>query len=234
LELRHALAIEVGEFALDEENLPEIENMVSVCAGLVTVDKESGIIRLIHYIAQEYFKRASTFWFPNAENYITMNCVTYLSFDIFETGFCLTDKEYEARLRLNPFYDYTARNWKYHTQAALKEVEQLILEFFKSEAKVSASNQAMMAFKFDSADVGYSQRMPKQMTGIHLGAGFGLREAIIAIFKNGIDPDIKDSHGRTPLSWATENGHEAVVELLLATDGVNPDPKDCYGETPLS
>ena len=39
-ELQHALAVEVGEPKLDEENLPQIEDVVSVCAGLVTVDKE--------------------------------------------------------------------------------------------------------------------------------------------------------------------------------------------------
>ena len=49
LELQHALAVEIGESAIDEENLPEIEDMVSVCAGLVTVDEESGTIRLVHY-----------------------------------------------------------------------------------------------------------------------------------------------------------------------------------------
>lgn len=49
LELQHALAVEVGESELDEENFPEIEDMVSVCAGLVTVDEECGIIRLVHY-----------------------------------------------------------------------------------------------------------------------------------------------------------------------------------------
>ena len=56
LELQHALAVEIGERAIDEENLPEIEDMVSVCAGLVTVDEESGIIRLVHYTTQKYFE----------------------------------------------------------------------------------------------------------------------------------------------------------------------------------
>ncbi|KAH9209728.1 hypothetical protein DL95DRAFT_449184 [Leptodontidium sp. 2 PMI_412] len=37
-ELQHALGVEVGESRLDEDNLPEIEDVVSVCAGLVTVD----------------------------------------------------------------------------------------------------------------------------------------------------------------------------------------------------
>jgi ankyrin repeat protein len=30
-----------------------------------------------------------------------------------------------------------------------------------------------------------------------------------------VDVDSKDSDGQTPLSLATENGHEAVVQLLL-------------------
>jgi hypothetical protein len=38
LELQHALAIEVGDSRLNKENLPQSEDMVSVCAGLVTID----------------------------------------------------------------------------------------------------------------------------------------------------------------------------------------------------
>jgi hypothetical protein len=47
----------VRKSELDEENLPEIEDMVSVCAGLVTVYEESNIVRLIYYTTQEYFER---------------------------------------------------------------------------------------------------------------------------------------------------------------------------------
>lgn len=47
-ELQHALAVEVGETEFDEENLPEVDDVVTVCAGLAVVDKESNIIRLVH------------------------------------------------------------------------------------------------------------------------------------------------------------------------------------------
>jgi hypothetical protein len=39
-ELEHALAVEAGEPQLDIENLCRVEDMVSICAGLVTVDEE--------------------------------------------------------------------------------------------------------------------------------------------------------------------------------------------------
>ncbi|KAH7022160.1 ankyrin repeat protein, partial [Ilyonectria destructans] len=108
LELQHALAVEVGDTKLDEENIERIERIVSVCAGLVTVDKESGIIRLGHYTTQEYFEQMQTQFFPDAETYIATICGTYLSFIVFKSGPCLTDDELEEGLQINRLYDYAA------------------------------------------------------------------------------------------------------------------------------
>src|SRR6266496_578682 len=66
-ELCHALAVEIGEEELDPDNIPNIEDIVSVCAGLVTVDNESNIIRLVHYTAQEYFERIRGKWNSSAQ-----------------------------------------------------------------------------------------------------------------------------------------------------------------------
>jgi ankyrin repeat protein len=35
------------------------------------------------------------------------------------------------------------------------------------------------------------------------------------LLEKAVDVDSKDSYGRTPLSWAAQNGHEGVVKLLL-------------------
>ena len=57
LELQHALAIEEDSCELDEDNLPEMDEVLSGCAGLVTVDEDSGIVRLVHYTTQGEYCR---------------------------------------------------------------------------------------------------------------------------------------------------------------------------------
>lgn len=47
-----------------------------------------------------------------------------------------------------------------------------------------------------------------------------------------VEADAKGKDSRTPLSWAAEKGHEAVVQLLLENK-VEADAKDWRRRTPL-
>ena len=236
-ELQHALAVEVGESRLDEENITEIEDMVSVCAGLVTVDEESGIIRLVHYTTQEYLERTQSCWFPKAEADIAAICISYLSFDVFERGICQTDDEFEERLRSNQFFEYAAQNWGHHARKALtfsQALSQLVVSFLASEAKVNASSQGLFVINRYPYFLNYSQQVPKRFTGLHLIAYFGVEAAVKPLLETGkVEADSKDEDGRTALSWAAQDGHEAVVKLLLETGKVDADSKDKDGRTPL-
>ena len=49
------------------------------------------------------------------------------------------------------------------------------------------------------------------------------------LLEKGSEPESKDKNGRTPLLWAAEKGHEAVVKLLLTESSVDPDSKDWDG-----
>jgi hypothetical protein len=231
-ELQQALAVEIGCSELDRDNLTEIQEIVSVCAGLVTVDKESNNIRLVHYITQEYFERTQKVWFPKAESDITTICVTYLSFSVFESGFCEADNEFEKRLGSHQLFDYAAHNWGHHACKALT-LGREVIHFLDCKAKVEASSQALFAVKRYSGHLNYSQRVPRQMTGLHLAAFFGVQEALNSLLEYLHTLDLRDSYGRTPLSWAAENGRETVVTLLL-DKGANFESKDNDGRTPLS
>ncbi|KAH6706258.1 hypothetical protein BKA61DRAFT_558724, partial [Leptodontidium sp. MPI-SDFR-AT-0119] len=230
-ELQHALAVEVGEVKLDDDNLPEIEDIVSICAGLVTIDEESNIIRLVHYTTQEYFERTQRQWFPNAQADITTICVSYLSFDEFQSGICQSDNEFEQRLQSNKLYDYAAHNWGYHAREALTSCEGVI-EFLQRQAQVEASSQALMAVERWWSGSIDSQEIPNKITGLHLAAYFGVDDTVGTLLGSN-SCDAKDSYGRTPLSYAAEAGHEAVVRLLLDR-GAQFGTKDMkHGRTPL-
>lgn len=223
-ELQHALAVEPDAYRLDKDNMPQVEDMVSVCVGLVTIDRESGIIRLAHYTVQEYFERTQEEWFPNAEAEITRICVTYLSFDVFASGYCGTDDEFKKRLQQYPLYHYTAHNWGHHARKA-RIRSQVIMAFLKSEVKVQASGQAMA---ITSIPIGG----PEHMTGVHLAAYFGLVEAICILLEDGHSPSLKDAHGQTPLLLAAQNGFDNVICVLLKS-GAGTDIRDNWGQTPL-
>ena len=231
-ELQHALAVKECDLEFDEENCCVVEDIVSVCEGLVTVDKESSIIRLVHYTTQEYFKQAQEEWFPDIEKKITTTCITYLSFEDFNSGFCQNDTEFEKRLQLNQFYDYASHNWGHHAHQASTLDAAIIVSFLEKKEHAVASSQGLLAVKLFLHDSNYSQGFPKEMTGLHLAAYFGLGRVVqLLLCTNSLDP--KDSFGRTPLSWAAENGHEAVVKLLLAKDELDLNSEDEDGCTPL-
>ena len=230
-ELQHAIAVVVGESQLDELNISDIEDMISVCAGLVTVDEESRIIRLVHYTTQEYFERTREQWFPNAQTDISTICVTYLSFTVFKSGPCQNDEDFEQRLRSNELYDYAAKNWGHHTRKASVSSKEVI-NFLERKAQFDASIQGLLAEKQYSSGTWHSQSFPKDVTGLHLAALFGIKDIVIMLLENQANIEAKDGRGQTPLHRASEHGHIEVVKLLLER-GADPAVADSTGWTPL-
>lgn len=53
------------------------------------------------------------------------------------------------------------------------------------------------------------------------------------LLSEGANPNIKDQHKRTPLSWAAGNGHADVVSILLSTAETDANTPDAYFQTPL-
>ncbi|KAI0817992.1 hypothetical protein GGR55DRAFT_685440 [Xylaria sp. FL0064] len=225
-ELLHALAVEPGEPEFNEDNLPEIEDTVSVCAGLVTIDEEDDTVRLVHHTTQDYFARSQSRWFPYAQLFIARACTTYLAYRDFASGYAGTDEEFDRRLSLYPLYDYAAHNWGHHVRG-ISDFQD-VLSFLQQPGQVEASGQALTTR--GGWYPGYSQEPAKEWTGLHLSAYFGLNEVMLDILGN-YNIDVTNSLGETPLWWAARNRHTATVKLLLRY-GANPNLQDKDGRTP--
>ncbi|KAI9770862.1 MAG: hypothetical protein M1839_003025 [Geoglossum umbratile] len=235
-ELCHALAVELDEDELDPDNIPDVEDLVSVCAGLVTVDQESNIIRLVHYTTQEYFERIREKWNPTAQQEIALTCLTYLSFNTFRSGDSASDKDFEDRVEQNAFVGYAARYWGQHALTVQQGVSELALSLLRDNNLVTCVIQVMSVSK-TYRNSGYSQFYPTDTVGLHLTARLGLLHLSQKLLyssgeDNRIEADSKDSSGQTPLSLAAEMGHEAVVKLLLEK-GAELESKCRSGRTPL-
>jgi hypothetical protein len=90
-EIQHALAVQIGDREFDQEGIEPETLLVSVCAGIVAIDDQSQTIRLVHYKVEEYFEKTKKNRFPNAQRQIAETLLTYLSFDVFAEGRCLTE-----------------------------------------------------------------------------------------------------------------------------------------------
>ena len=238
LELRHALAIEDDEDELDEENLLETEDMLSVCAGLVTVEEENNVVRLVHYTTQEYFERTFVEWFPDAETYISSCCFKYMSFRTFEDGPCEILEDLEDRLHQNPLYHYVTSHWADHVRDSTILSDEAV-PFGNMKAHVHAAWQAQKVERFlhelYRKTGEWRKFYPKEVTLLHLAALNGLEDLIIELCKDRKDAvNAMDSDQRSPLSYAAGNAKFRVAEILLEAGAeVTARNKDAFGMSPI-
>ncbi len=223
-ELQCALASSTNLGGLEEDNSISIEALVTAYPGWVTVDKHSGLILMTHRSAYIYLRqKVADDWIPEIDSVITKICIAYLSQSSFKNGPCTSDMDFEDLSRSYPFYRYAARHWGHHAAEAAETDLEGIIEFLRQDALVGSAYQAMKIGFSDSREPGYSQKVETNITGLHLGAWFGLDRVVQAMLKAGYDTSTqKDSNGHTPLQWAAAQDQKAVVRLLLNHDNTTP------------
>ncbi|RYP78164.1 hypothetical protein DL769_003245 [Monosporascus sp. CRB-8-3] len=231
-ELRHALAVEPGDDDLDEDGLYETELMISVCAGLVTVDEESNQIRLVHYTTQSYFNRIRIARFPQAPSIIAKTCLTYLAFSPFAEKYCSSEVELTTRLDKYPFLRYAASYWGDHIRDGMDDdVRELALEYLSNNISILSTDQA-----FEKARTGlYQYKLGGRvanLTRLHAVALFGLVDIARDLLADGVDVDARADWDTTPLHLAAKAGHTQMVRLLLQA-GAKVAPEATFIQTPL-
>ncbi|MCJ1464603.1 hypothetical protein MMC07_003216 [Pseudocyphellaria aurata] len=214
-EMQHALAVEPGDNTLDDDNIPNEEVLVSVCAGIVLVQQESHTIGFVHNTTQEYFERRGVEHFPSARQEILRSCLTYLMFDEFNSEPCKTEEEMENRLDYRPFLKYAAMHWGDHARGQLEESEgNFILNFLSQNLKVSSSNQIRYLRSARSFNF-YTLYYTHGLSALWFTSYFGLCRIARLQLESGVDVDARDVRGRTALHYASQMGRENVTRLLL-------------------
>lgn len=114
-EIRHAVAVDRDTEDIDPEyDLDDPDLMISVCAGLVTLDMQNQNIRMVHYTMQTFLESLDNGFLSSPHTFLASCCLSYLKLSSFATGHHDNADERVRRYRQYPFYIYSAQRWAEH------------------------------------------------------------------------------------------------------------------------
>jgi len=220
-EVEHASSISANATDIDEDEVLSASDLTSMCAGLVIIDA-SDVVRLVHFSAQNYFRENRAKWFSNGHKSLARDCLTYLSFQAFESGACSGPTEsddFKQRSLQYPLLEYSCSYWGRHASrmASQGDLTDEIVAFLNKKPQLGASVQAL--WYSDSADVA-DWDVRSGVHPLHLAAYFGLNRVVLRLLSAGAVVDCRDSSRTTPLMYAASGGHASVVQALLR-EGAN-------------
>lgn len=216
-ETRCALSVEPGDCSLNQDGLPDLDALLSTCSGIISINTESQCVGFVHQTIAEYLMQAPPVPMTTAHLNIARTCITYLLFDTFSGGRCLTDTDLDARLSQNLFFLYSAQNWGKHTKVCgetAADLEPLIKRLLSDMGYRESSLQGLVlpSTRYE----GYSWTTPKHAPPLWLAAYFGLPATTDLLLRGeGCLTDVKASDGSTALSMAAKFGYTDVMTILL-------------------
>ena len=220
-ELRQALAVEHSDMEFDPAAQTELSILLTVTAGLLSVDADRGAVRLVHKTAQEYFEGNWRTLFPKAQTEIAVTTLAYLNFEPFSTP-CQgseEDVEVDSRIAKFSFFAYAATYWGEHVQEVLDEpdVQGAVVKFLKGQSKLASTIQAAW-YVGSKSQTSASWDVRTGVNSLHVCAWYGLDFALNTLVDETPDLDIDsrdEKFGQTPLIYACRKGQVMTVSRLL-------------------
>ena len=124
-----------------------------------------------------------------------------------------------------PFLKYCVENWMLHANnVEAQQISQAdLLNLFAWPSSKILPKILLMYRKYSTSEISNHKIPPRGTTFIHLASRYDLPGFLRELLQSttGAEANAKDANGRTPLSYAAEYGHAAVVELLLERDDID-------------
>ncbi|KAJ7875515.1 ankyrin repeat-containing domain protein [Mycena olivaceomarginata] len=223
-ELQEALAIEPDSTSLDTDNILDINIILAVCAGLITVDKTVSLVRLVHYTAQDYLDSIQLDRFPMAHTEILLLGIYWLREQMQRPGTWHYMQLHIMDMMVWEGYYGTAL--QAGSRTGQKMVIQVLLE---NGANVNAQGghlgSALQAASFNGQKA-LVQLLIDNGADINIQGGFFGNALQAASFKkheelvylltyNGADVNALGGHFGNALQAASYMGIEQVIRLLI-------------------
>jgi len=269
-EMAVALALEEGSRSYQDLDLKSVEHfrdyVRDLCGLFVTVVDSR--VYLLHQTAKEFLvldgptrtqnlneteplKWKSSLQPRESHRILWQVCTWYLLFTEFENKPLKGSDTLSAYLDCYVFLDYSANNWAAHFRLSDAKGTAAVTEALLQICDVDSGRfRTWFRIYWANTHGDGARRIPVRFTTLMAVAYFGLEQAVELLLRG---KHVKlNSHdgryGRSALSWASENGHNDVVELLikgpplhrknifklLSFSRAKVNKKDRNGRTPLS
>ncbi|KAK0641814.1 hypothetical protein B0T16DRAFT_461843 [Cercophora newfieldiana] len=245
-ELQHAIAI--SEQLSEELSASSIVDLtdpvffVDCCFGLVTIDSEKSVIRLVHFSVNEYLETRRDSLFPAADSILSRSCIAYLQiFSEMNDNPDLGADTWDNILDVAPFMEYSFEEWGHHAARGFDDdVDQAVGRFLDSKADTrvltlltearlkshKARRHEVWGFQFDTVSLGRDQEdwesaaacIMKCISKLHVAAIYGIMPlAQKCLAEQGYQTGNNGHNGAafTPLMAAASRGTLPVLDLLL-------------------
>ena len=203
----------------DFDNILDAESLIDVCGGLVIIDDESQVVRLVHYTTEEFFKSSQGTIFPDAHMQISKICLAYLSFDVLtEDTWTILSKHPQDKYDLR-FCDYAANFWGDHLRGKPEqELRELAMRFLSHQELLW---KAFAPLLYKRGGILYwNDDKSRGFTALDGAAMFGLDTLVQLLLDQGFQAEAKYEKTPSTLFYAAWRGYESTAKLLLENGAI--------------
>ncbi|KAH6876948.1 hypothetical protein BKA70DRAFT_1476136 [Coprinopsis sp. MPI-PUGE-AT-0042] len=259
-ELQAAVAICPETHKSMPDRLPQESVLVGLCHGLIVVEEETHLVRLVHYTAKNTLDRVISETSAQRHALLSAVCLARLTDSGFQHTTLESSKELGQALQAETLLSYAYESWYIHAHKSLTDpLTTGRLADFVVNCHAFPVSYEPLRFKFgDNFDVlgplhlvayfdlpislvgSDSRRNPNQGTAEQGETALSLActqgyDGIVKelLYLRNILVNAADVDGTTALMWASAEGHEGAARPLIACPGLNVNAADNEGWTAL-
>ncbi|TIA14528.1 Pfs, NACHT and ankyrin domain protein [Aureobasidium pullulans] len=227
-ELQHGLAVRPDDKTLDHKNFVSLVQVVSLCAGLLTINHTKDVIEPVHHTTREYFEIHQQDWMQSGEQEMARACLKYLTLN------SSTPRREEAS-RDCVFLDYASRHWISHSIKFEESLQEEIKWFFRHKER--AAHTVAVQGTYYSED---ARRWDNLQFATYFGLPLVFRTLVVDHEKTegkpcNINLSQWANRGQTPIFLAVKRGDETMLQAVLQAGGndIDLNVRDADGYTLL-
>ncbi|KAH6879584.1 hypothetical protein BKA70DRAFT_207428 [Coprinopsis sp. MPI-PUGE-AT-0042] len=247
--LEQVIATCPDTYQYHSNRLVPVDTLVGLCRGLVTVEKKTRLVRLVHYTAKDALQRLISDAFPQPHSILSATCLTRLTDCGFQCTTLDDDQQLQQALKAEPLLRYAYNSWFIHArQSRADPLAQVRLAKFVENCHAFPITRDIhfdvlgplhlvayfnLPITFAGSD---NLQSPNEctarlgLTALHLACMQGHDDAVKELLDvTNILVDAEDVFEMTPLMWASSEGQEGAARLLIAHPDIDINAADEEG-----